>query len=222
MSIGQNYATLQKEIAEVCAKCRRNPKELTVVGVSKGHPISKIREAVETGIKDIGENRAQELEEKYPDLKTLGVDVHFIGHLQSNKVKAVVEMADYIHSVDSLPLLRKIHYTALDMNKVQNIFLEVNTSGEAQKFGMKPQEVEALLTTLKNLPYDNVKFTGLMTMAPLTNDTEKIRKCFQTLYDIKEHLNLHHLSMGMSNDYKIAVEEGATVLRIGKRIFAKE
>ncbi len=221
MEIKDNIAALQKEIAATCTKARRNPKEITVVAVSKTHPVKKIREAIDAGIRDIGESRAQELEEKYPDLKGLGADIHFVGHLQGNKVKKVVEMADYIHSVDSLSLLRKIHYTALDMNKVQNIFLQVNASGETQKFGLKPEEVEALLTTLKNLPYSSVKFTGLMTIAPNTSDEKKIRKSFQMLSDIKEHLNLHHLSMGMSNDFRIAIEEGSTVLRIGTRIFGE-
>jgi len=221
MGIKENYSRLQKEIAQACAKVRRNPKELTIVAVSKGHPVSKIKEAVALGLLDIGENKVQELGEKYPDLEKLGADIHFIGHLQGNKVKRAVEMSDYIHSVDSLDLLRKIHYAALEMNKVQNIFLQVNSSCEAQKYGMKPDEVESLLTTMKNLPYGNVKFTGLMTMAPLTQDMEVCRGAFRKLYDIKEHLNLHHLSMGMSNDFKVAIEEGATVLRIGTKIFGK-
>ncbi len=219
MTIKENYSALQKEIAQTCTRIHRNPKEITIVAVSKGYPISKIREAVECGLHDIGENRVQELEEKFPDLKKLGADIHFIGHLQGNKVKSAVEMSDYIHSVDSLDLLRKIHYAALDMDKVQNIFLQVNTSGEKQKYGMKPQEVESLLTTMKNLPYGNVKFIGLMTMAPLTENAEIARECFRILFDVKEHLNLHHLSMGMSNDFRVAIEEGATVLRIGTKIF---
>lgn len=219
MGIKENYQKLRKEIEEACSKARRNPKEITLVGVTKNREIREIKELVELGVDDIGESKAQELEEKYPDLKELEADIHFIGHLQSNKVKKVVEMADYIHSVDSLDLLRKIHYAALERDEVQDIFLQVNTSGETQKFGMLPSEVESLLTTMKNLPYDNVNFIGLMTMAQLTEDQEIIRKNFQELYDIKEHLNLHHLSMGMSNDFKIAIEEGATVLRIGRKLF---
>ena len=219
MNIKENYNKMQKEITETCAKVRRNPKDITLIGVTKHQPVSKIKEAIALGIEDIGENKEQELSEKYPEIKNLGADIHFIGHLQSNKVKSVVEMADYIHSVDSLNSLRKIHYAALDMDKEQNIFLQVNTSGEEQKYGMPPKEVESLLTTMKNLPYENVHFTGLMTMAPLTEDETIIRECFQKLFDIKEHLNLHHLSMGMSNDFKIAIEEGATVLRIGRKLF---
>ncbi len=221
MGIKENIASLRAEISGVCARIQRRSGEITIVAVSKGEPMKKVTEAHACGLSDFGENREQELAEKFPDFAALmpRPDIHFIGHLQGNKVKSVVEMADYIHSVDSLSLLRKIHYAALDMDKVQNIFLQANTSGEAQKQGMRPEEVESLLTTMKNLPYENVKFIGLMTMAPLTQDMEVARKCFQKLYDIKEHLNLHHLSMGMSNDYKVAVEEGATVLRIGRRIF---
>ncbi len=219
MSIKSNYESVKKEIAQTCTRVRRSPKEITLVAVTKNEPVTKIMEIVSLGIEDIGESKAQELEEKYPELKKLKAEIHFIGHLQSNKVKPVVEMADYIQSVDSLNLLRKIHYAALDMDKVQNIFLQVNTSGEKQKYGMPPHGVESLLTTMKNLPYGNVKFMGLMTMAPLTENEETIRNCFKTLFDIKEHLNLHHLSMGMSNDFKIAIEEGATVLRIGRKLF---
>ncbi|MCR4369378.1 MAG: YggS family pyridoxal phosphate-dependent enzyme [archaeon] len=222
MGIKENYARLQKEIEEACAKARRDPKEITLIAVTKTQPIERIREAISLGISDVGENKAQELEEKYPDLKTLGADIHFIGRLQGNKVKKVVEMAEYIHSIDSLNLLRKVHYAASDMDKIQNIFLQVNTSGEPQKAGMKPEEVEDLLTIMKNLPYGNVKFIGLMTMAPLTKDDAIIRESFQKIYDIKEHLNLHHLSMGMSGDFKIAIHEGATVLRIGTRLFGQD
>jgi len=155
MGVKENYAKLKKEVAQTCEKVRRKPGEITIVGVTKNQPIQKIREAVVAGIDDIGESRAQELEEKYPDLKELGAEIHFIGHLQSNKVKSVVRIADYIHSVDSLELLRKIHYAALDLDKEQNIFLQVNTSGERQKHGMAHSEVEDLLTTMKNLPYGN-------------------------------------------------------------------
>ncbi|MEM4257223.1 MAG: YggS family pyridoxal phosphate-dependent enzyme [Candidatus Diapherotrites archaeon] len=222
MSIKQNIEKLNKEIEETCKKVRRNPKEITIVAVTKGQNIAKIKEAIEAGITDIGENKIQELEEKYPELKNTNTEIHFIGHLQTNKVKKAVEMADYIHSVDSLSLLRKIHYKALDINKIQNIFLQVNTTGEKTKQGMQPQEVEEMLTTLKSLPYNNVRFIGLMTIAPLTQNQEEIRKCFQKLFDIKESLNLKHLSMGMSNDFKIAIEEGSTVLRIGRKIFEEK
>ncbi|VVB98862.1 Uncharacterised protein [uncultured archaeon] len=221
MDVKENIASLRREISETCSRANRKPEEITIVAVSKGSSISKIRETHSCGLLDFGENKCQELEEKYPELIALKPrpDIHFIGRLQSNKVKKVVEMADYIHSVDSLDLLRKIQYVALEIDKVQDIFLQVNTSGEEQKQGMKPEEVEGLLSTMKNLPYNNVKFIGLMTMAPLTEDTEAIRKCFQKLYDVKESLSLKHLSMGMTNDWKIAIEEGATVLRIGRRIF---
>ncbi|MCR4336012.1 MAG: YggS family pyridoxal phosphate-dependent enzyme [archaeon] len=219
MSIKENYLNLQKEISETCAKTRRNPKDITLIGVTKHQEISKIKELINAGVEDVGENKCQELEEKFPDLKELDCDIHFIGHLQSNKVRKVVEMANYIHSVDSLDLLRKIHYAASDIDKVQSVFLQVNTSGESQKFGMPPKEVESLMTTMKSLPYNNVEFIGLMTMAEHTEDEEKIRDSFRTLYDLKEHLNITHLSMGMSNDYKIAIEEGATILRIGRKLF---
>lgn len=219
MGIKENLERVRANVAAACARVRRKPEEVTILAATKGRGAGQIKEAVSLGITDIGENRMQELEEKYPDIKGLGADIHFIGHLQSNKVKKAVEMCDYIQSVDSLDLLRKIHYASLDIEKVQNIFLEVNTSGEPQKYGMPPEEVESLLTTMKNLPYHNVKFIGLMTMAPIVKNQEEARPYFQKLWDIRESLNLKHLSMGMSDDYEVAVEEGATVIRIGRKIF---
>ena len=219
MSIKENLTNLKKEIKETCEKVRRTPESITLVGVTKTRSIPEIKELVEAGIEDVGENKAQELEEKYPDLKEMKTEIHFIGRLQSNKVKKVVEMADYIHSVDSIDLLRKIQYHALEQNKTQNIFLQVNTSGEPQKQGMEPKEVEDMMTSMQMLPFDKIRFIGLMTMAPYTQDEQIIRNCFSKLKDIKEHLNITHLSMGMTNDYKIAIEEGSTVLRIGRKLF---
>ena len=219
MSIKENLTNLKKEIKETCEKVRRTPESITLVGVTKTRSIPEIKELVEAGVEDVGENKAQELEEKYPDLKEMKTEIHFIGRLQSNKVKKVVEMADYIHSVDSIDLLRKIQYQALEQNKTQNIFLQVNTSGEPQKQGMEPKEVEDMMTSMQMLPFDKLRFIGLMTMAPYTQDEQIIRDCFSKLKDIKEHLNITHLSMGMSNDYKIAIEEGSTVLRIGRKLF---
>ena len=219
MTIKENLALLRKEIGGTAEKFRRKPESITLVGVTKHRNMSEIKEAVACGVEDVGENKAQELEEKYPDLKELGVGIHFIGRLQSNKVKKVVEMTDYIHSVDSIDLLRKIQYRAMELDKKQNIFLQVNTSGEEQKQGMAPEEVEYMMTAMKQLPFDNVRFIGLMTMAPHTEEKEIIRNCFSELRDLGEELSISHLSMGMTNDYKIAIEEGATVLRIGRKIF---
>ena len=219
MSIKENLTNLKKEIKEICEKVRRTPESITLVGVTKTRSIPEIKELVESGVEDIGENKAQELEEKYPDLKEMKTEIHFIGRLQSNKIKKIVEMADYIHSVDSIDLLRKIQYQALDQNKTQNIFLQVNTSGEPQKQGMEPKEVEYMMTSMQMLPFDKLRFIGLMTMAPYTQDEQIIRDCFSKLKDIKEHLNITHLSMGMTNDYKIAIQEGSTVLRIGRKLF---
>ena len=219
MSIKENLACIKKEIAETCTKVRRTPESITLVGVTKHRSIPEIKELINAGVEDVGENKTQELEEKYPDLKKLKTEIHFIGRLQTNKVKKVVEMAEYIHSVDSIDLLRKIQYAALDQNKTQNIFLQVNTSGEPEKQGMQPKEVEDMMTSMQSLPFDNIRFIGLMTMAPHTQDEKIIRECFSKLSDVKEHLNITHLSMGMSNDYKIAIEEGSTVLRIGRKLF---
>ena len=220
--IMKNVQIFREKIAEICDNSVRNPEEITLIAVSKTNPLSVIEEAYSAGIADFGENKAQEFRDK-SKLFSGDFNWHFIGHLQTNKVKYVIDSAEYIHSVDTIKLASTIDSKASSKNKIQKILIEVNTSGENSKFGIHDFE------SLKNLidecsSYSNIEVKGLMTMAPFTSDENVIRKCFSELREMKEKLNnqwsnISELSMGMTNDYKIAIEEGSTMLRIGTAIF---
>jgi pyridoxal phosphate enzyme (YggS family) len=221
--IRENYNKLQQKISEICEKCGRNPAEITLIAVSKNNPISAIEEAQKCGLIHFGENKAQELRDK-AELKS-DVVWHFIGHLQTNKVKYAVKAAEFIHSVDSEKVLEEINKRAASENKIQKILFEVNTSDESNKFGLKDFESLKKLVELSN-EMTNVDIKGLMTMAPYTDNRKIIRDCFVQLRLWKEKLNeegadLTELSMGMTNDFDIAIEEGATMIRIGTAIFGE-
>lgn len=197
-------------------------KKTIILAATKGRTPEQINKVIEGGIKVIGESRVQELINKFPFLpKTLRID--FIGHLQTKKVKDVVQTCFLIHSVDSLHLAQEIDKQAKKIGKIQNILLEINVSGEKTKYGFKKEEIINLFPQLLELK--NLKIMGLMTIAPNYDHPEKSRPIFQELRQIKNQLenkykvNLLELSMGMSNDYKIAIEEGATIIRLGRIIF---
>lgn len=197
-------------------------KGVTILAATKGRTIKEIFQAVAAGIFVIGENRVQELLKKLPDLpKKIRID--FIGHLQNNKVKDVVKYCFLIHSVDSLHLAQEIDKQAKKIEKIQNIFLEINVSGEKTKYGFKKEEIMDIFPQLLELK--NLKITGLMTIVPYFQEPEKSRPIFQELKQIKNQLEskyqvyLPELSMGMSNDYQVAIEEGATIIRLGRIIF---
>lgn len=198
------------------------PETVRVVAVSKFHPVSAIREAYDTGHLLFGESRVQELLPKYEELPK-DIQWHFIGHLQTNKVKQIVPFVDTIESVDSLRLLEEIDKEAGKINRIVRVFLQVHIAQEEHKYGFSFDEAEDLLTSrrLKDLPW--IQVTGLMGMASLTDDTEQIRREFKSLHQfytrLKEPYSLNELSMGMSDDYPIAVEEGSTLVRIGSKIF---
>jgi PLP dependent protein len=220
--IADNLARIREKIALRCEKSGRNPVEIKVIAVTKYFGISTIENAITAGLDDFGENKAQELNLKYEKLGNK-VTWHFIGTLQKNKVKYVVKAAEFIHSVDSTELADEINSRAAKNNKVQKILLEVNTSAEESKSGLLTEDdVFKLSDYCRNK--ENLNLIGLMTMAPFTDDEKLIRQSFSTLRSMKEKLNnngfnLTGLSMGMTNDYEIAVEEGATMLRIGSAIF---
>jgi len=222
--ITENVHIVKEKIAEICDISGRKPEEITLIAVSKTNPVSVIEEAISAGITDLGENKAQELRDKS---KLIDGDFnwHFIGHLQTNKVKYVIKSAEYIHSVDSVKLVEEINRKAGSIDKVQKILIEVNTSGEVSKYGI--QDFEILKNLIKECKsYSNIEVKGLMTMAPFTSDENVVRKCFSDLREMKEKLNDHwqnitELSMGMTNDFKIAIEEGSTMLRIGTAIFGQ-
>lgn len=222
--IAENLKHLRERIAAKCAEFKRNPDEIRLIAVSKFFGLDAINEANRLGITDFGENRAQELRDKYG---LLGDKViwHFIGTLQRNKVKYAVKAATYIHSADSATLADEINIQAQKLDKIQKILLEVKTSSEESKSGLATES--ELLNLVKHCStLQNVELVGLMTMAAYTDDTEIIRKSFIELRNLRDRINqngfdLKELSMGMTNDYEIAIEEGATMLRIGSAIFGQ-
>ncbi len=222
--IKENLHIVHEKIAQAAEKSGRKPDEITLVAVSKTEPIRVIEEAISLGVTDFGENKAQEFRDKYEILDDK-VTWHFIGHLQTNKVKYVVGKAEFIHSVDSVKLAEEINDRAEKLGVKQKILLELNTSGEESKFGIRnEEELLKIAEFVKDAPALDLQ--GLMTMAPFTSDGKLIRNSFVALRKAKENLeakgfSLQHLSMGMTNDYEIAIEEGATIVRIGTAIFGE-
>jgi len=222
--LAQNYKFVLNNINDRCVSSNRNIDEIQLIAVSKTYPMAVINEAFNCGIRIFGENKAQELRDKEKD-NTNDISWHFIGHLQKNKVKYVVGTAEYIHAVDSIELAKAIDLRAESLRTGQKILLEVNVSGEEAKFGLSG--IESLLEILENCnKLDNISVEGLMTMAPYTEDESIIRNTFTQIREMKEKINsygynLSQLSMGMTNDYLIAIEEGATMLRIGSAIFGE-
>ena len=217
MVASNNYFKLIDNIAKIASNCGRDPKEITLVAVTKGYPVESVEQAYGAGCRDFGENRVQEglqkIEQAPKDIRW-----HMIGTLQKNKVRKAVGKFHMIHSVDSYDLAKKISTGGSDLNLTISILLECNTSGEVSKHGFSVEDLNNEFENLSKLP--NLLIEGLMTMAPLTDDEKIIRSCFSKLRILKEELNLKHLSMGMTADYPIAIEEGATILRIGTAIFA--
>lgn len=230
--IKDNVSRVFEHITSVCDRTGRDPHEIILVGATKYATAEQIREAVEAGLKNIGENRVQDAQSKFPALDQLKVKAvrHMIGHLQTNKVKHAVELFDIIQSVDSVRLAEGIEKRAAELNKTIDILLEVNTSGEKQKYGVHPDEVPALVKEINRCPH--IRLGGLMTMAPLTEERGRIRRCFRDLRELfdaveedfadHERIEMKYLSMGMSSDYEIALEEGANMIRIGRAIFEGE
>jgi len=222
--IADNLKILEERISRKCEACARNRSEIRLIGVSKNQSIETIKEAIAAGINDLGENKAQELRDK-AELITNNVNWHFIGHLQSNKIKYIIKAAEYIHSVDSLRLAEEINSKAARHGKIQKILLEIKTSDEATKFGLvNEKEIIEIAEYCKEV--GNLNLVGLMTMAPFTENAALIRKSFVGLRMLKEKMNsmgfgITELSMGMTNDYEIAIEEGTTMLRIGTAIFGE-
>lgn len=219
-----NINNVEKKILESCLKSGRNRAEIRLIAVSKTHTIEEIEEAADSGATDFGENKAQELNAKFPNILK-PVYWHFIGHLQTNKVKYVIEPAEFIHSVDSIKLAEEIDKRAKSINKVQKVLLEINTSDEETKFGLTSEkDILDVADYCRNC--GNIDLKGLMTMAPYTDDEKIIRSCFVKLRSIKDSMNkkdfnLNELSMGMTNDFEIAIEEGATMIRVGTAIFGE-
>jgi pyridoxal phosphate enzyme (YggS family) len=214
--VAENLARVRARIAAACARCGRSADDVTLVGVSKGHPPGVIEEAYVAGLRDFGENRVQEAATKIEPLRSAGVTPrwHLIGHLQRNKVPAALNLFDILHTVDSERLAE-----AVDLHATQrvNVLVEVNVAGEATKYGVTPADVPALVSRLRRLA--NLDVWGLMTVAPRADDPEDVRGVFRELRRLGDELGLRELSMGMTGDFEIAIEEGSTLVRVGRAIF---
>ena len=227
--IKERLSQIHKDIEAVCKRIGRNPKEITLIGASKYADAPTIKEAVAAGLKHIGENKVQDAMDKFAilDQEHVRVTRHMLGHLQTNKAKNAVEIFDMIQSVDSIKLADEIEKHALRLNKVMEILVEVNTSGEEQKFGVHEDDVLPLIEEISCC--EHIRLSVLLTMAPYPQVKDVIRKCFRDLrelfdaveddYATHPRVEMKYLSMGMSEDYAIAIEEGSNMVRIGRAIF---
>lgn len=224
--IRENIAEVQKNISRAAKRAGRNAEEVHLIAVSKTKPVSMIWECYEEGVRDFGENKVQELVEKYEQLPK-DIRWHMIGHLQTNKVKYIIDKVDMIHSVDSLKLAQEISRQAVKHQLTVSVLVEVNVAQEESKFGISPAEVSSFLQEICHLPGICVK--GFMTVAPYVVNAEENRQYFDVLnqlcVDIQQknidNINVNMLSMGMTGDYEVAVEEGATFVRVGTGIFGE-
>ncbi len=215
-----NYTAVLKNINNAAKRSGRSPESVKLVAVTKTVGIGEIQKAAELGITDFGENRVQEAADKVKQMPELRW--HFIGHLQSNKVKDVLPYYCLIHSLDRYSLVRALHKCAQRYNRVVEVLVQVNTSGEESKFGLAPEKLSHFLKDL--CTYDRLKVKGLMTMGPFVEDPEETRPFFRLLRRLRDEnagkeLELPELSMGMTNDYQVAIEEGATMIRVGSALF---
>ena len=224
--LASNLKEVESKIQEACKKANRSREEVTLISVSKTKPVSMLQEVYNLGIRDFGENKVQELIEKHPQLPS-DIQWHMIGHLQRNKVKQVIDKATLIHSVDSLRLAEAIEMEAAKKNIVADILIEVNIAEEDSKYGFKEEEVLLAVEQIAKFPHVRIK--GLMTIAPFVENPEENRIVFARLrklsVDIEskniDNVSVGILSMGMTNDYQVAIEEGATMIRVGTGIFGE-
>ena len=224
MSIRENIEAINEAKSEAAIRSGRNPEDILLIAVTKLHDASEINEAIDCGITDIGENKVQEILDKYEKVKK--VRWHLIGHLQTNKVKYIIDKVDLIHSVDSLKLAEEIEKRSANIGKTMDILIQVNAAEEESKFGVSVSDVDGLIESiLQNCPHIRIK--GLMTIGPFVDDDEEIRRVFKEVSEIfdrykgeeRENLDFQYLSMGMTHDFEIAIEEGANCIRVGTAIF---
>ena len=224
--IQQNINQIQKRIEAAAQRSGRKKEDILLLAVSKTIDVERIKEAVACGLKELGENKVQEILEKY---EPMGEEVkwHLIGHLQTNKVKYIIDKVKLIHSVESLKLAEEISKRAKKANKVMDILIEVNMAAEESKFGVAPEDTLSLIQKIALL--DNICIRGLMTVAPFVENSEENRECFRRMKQLSVDINAEKidnvymdiLSMGMSNDFEIVIEEGATIVRVGTSIFGR-
>lgn len=224
--ISENLKEVRKKISDACIRSNRQAADINLIAVTKTHSPELINEAIACGVTDIGENKVQEILEKY-DKVTPGVKWHLIGHLQTNKVKYIIDKVCMIHSVDSIRLMDEIERQAGKHNLIMNILIQINISGEETKSGIKPEEIDEMLEYAAKLPHIRVR--GLMTIGVKCYDNITNRLYFNNIYDIfidkslkkYDNISMDYLSMGMSGDYEQAIECGSNMIRVGSAIFGK-
>ncbi len=224
--VKENLAQVRENIRRACEKTGRDPEQVTLISVSKTKPVSMLEEAYAAGSRDFGENKVQEIMDKYPQLPE-DIRWHMIGHLQRNKVKYIIDKVSLIHSVDSLRLAQEISSQAEKKQVEIDILVEVNVAGEESKFGISREETLKLIAEISILPHIHVQ--GLMTIAPFVTNPEDNREYFRQIRELAvdirrkniDNVNMSVLSMGMTGDYMVAIEEGATMVRVGTGIFGE-
>ena len=224
--IAEKLAVVQENINKACKNAGRSPKEVTLISVSKTKPVEMLQEAYDAGARVFGENKVQEIMDKYDQLPS-DIEWHMIGNLQRNKVKYIIDKVSMIHSVDSLRLAETIEHEAAKKNVCMPILIEVNVAEEESKFGLKTEEVLPLIEEIAS--YSHIKVMGLMTIAPFVADPEENRSVFHKLKKLSvdiaakniNNITMSVLSMGMTNDYQVACEEGSTMVRVGTGIFGE-
>lgn len=225
-SIRKNILSVRERAAQAAIKSGRKPEDVSIIAVTKTVEPERITKAIDEGLKELGENRVQELCEKY-DIIDRDCSWHLIGHLQTNKVKYIIDKVKLIHSLDSVELAKEIQKRAEKLNRIADVLVQVNVAGEDTKFGISPETTLDFLREISR--YGNIKVRGLMTIAPFADNPEDIRYVFRDLrkkfIDIKkeniDNIDMVILSMGMSNDFEVAIEEGSNMVRIGSAIFGK-
>ncbi|MEJ2191797.1 MAG: YggS family pyridoxal phosphate-dependent enzyme [Nitrospirota bacterium] len=219
LSLAQSISTVRERIAEAAVRAGRRPEDVLLVAVSKGVAVEAIEEALAAGLTVFGESKVQEAEEKARALRGRNVRWHMVGHLQRNKAGPAVRLFDLIHSVDSVRLLEALEGHAAEAGRSQPVLIQVNLAGEESKYGVPEEKLGPLAEAARVL--EKVRVEGLMTIPPFDEDPEKSRPLYRRLRELAERYGFRHLSMGMSGDFEVAVEEGATMVRVGTVLFGE-
>jgi len=225
--IAENVESVKRRIVAACSRCGRNPADVLLVGVTKTFGPEKIRDAMTAGLFDFGENYVQELNKKREQLGESRIRWHFVGHLQSNKARYIADYIHLIHSIDSERLAAELHKKGEKAGRVVDVLVEVHTTDEATKFGVAPEQTTEFVKQISK--YGHLRIQGLMTMGPFSDDPNDSRPSFRQVLELKrsieregiENVSMRHLSMGMSHDFEVGIEEGATIVRIGTVIFGE-
>ena len=224
--VARQYDEIKKRVEAACLRVGRKPEEVTLIAVSKTKPVEMLREAYEAGARDFGENKVQEILTKEPELPE-DIRWHMIGHLQTNKIKYVIDRVVLIHSIDSIHLAEAVNAEAKKHNRIMPVLVEVNVAQEESKSGFLVEKTENAIREIAKL--SNIRVEGLMTIAPFVENAEENRQYFVKLRKLSvdiaakniDNVTMHHLSMGMTGDYEVAIEEGATMVRVGTGIFGE-